>query len=137
MIDQSDSGGQYLDGTIDTTRTQFYGKKVPDDVKRAYTRVLQCHIAASTAKFPSNADANQLVMLGKAALYQDGLDYGHGLGHGIGSYLGVHEGECMQPAAMAYSDDSTYFPARVLICAWQRHQYRAGLLQRRRMGYSH
>ncbi|WWD19234.1 hypothetical protein CI109_103692 [Kwoniella shandongensis] len=86
-----DSGAQYLDGTIDTTRTLFLGKDASPDIKRAYTRVLQGHLAVSTAVFPRGMPADRLSMLAKAPLYQDGLDFGHGIGHGVGSYLGVHE----------------------------------------------
>jgi hypothetical protein len=70
LTDESDSGGQYYDGTIDTTRTIFFGKNPPEDVKRAYTRVLQCHITAATATFPQGMDGDRLIMLGKAALYE-------------------------------------------------------------------
>lgn len=70
LTDDSDSGGQYLDGTIDTTRTIFFGKNPSEDVKRAYTRVLQCHIAASTATFPRGMSGDWLNMLGKSALYK-------------------------------------------------------------------
>ena len=68
--DRRDSGGQYLDGTIDTTRTFYLGKSPSDDVKRAYTRVLQCHIGVAKATFPRGMDADKLVMLGKMFLYE-------------------------------------------------------------------
>ncbi|WVR09447.1 hypothetical protein IAU60_006514 [Kwoniella sp. DSM 27419] len=86
-----DSGAQYLDGTIDTTRTLYLGAKPSDEIKRAYTRVLQGHLAVSTAVFPRGMPADRLNMIARAPLYQDGLDFGHGLGHGIGTYLAVHE----------------------------------------------
>ncbi|WVQ95119.1 hypothetical protein IAU59_002213 [Kwoniella sp. CBS 9459] len=86
-----DSGAQYLDGTIDTTRTLYLGRKPSDEVKRAYTRVLQGHMAVSTAIFPRGMPADRLNMLARGLLYQDGLDFGHGIGHGIGTYLAVHE----------------------------------------------
>ncbi|WVF67507.1 hypothetical protein IAT40_002263 [Kwoniella sp. CBS 6097] len=86
-----DSGAQYLDGTIDTTRTLYLGKQPSDEVKRAYTRVLQGHMAVSTSIFPRGMTADRLNMLARAPLYQDGLDFGHGIGHGIGTYLAVHE----------------------------------------------
>ena len=70
MLTSSDPGGQYLDGTIDTTRTLYLGKTPSDDVKRAYTRVLQAHMTAARAVFPRGIDADRLVMLGKAALYE-------------------------------------------------------------------
>ncbi|WWC63493.1 uncharacterized protein I303_106096 [Kwoniella dejecticola CBS 10117] len=86
-----DSGAQYHDGTIDTTRTLYFGKSPSDEVKRAYTRVLQGHMGVSTAIFPRGMPADRLNMLARGPLYQDGLDFGHGMGHGIGTYLAVHE----------------------------------------------
>ncbi|KGB76262.2 cytoplasmic protein [Cryptococcus deuterogattii R265] len=86
-----DSGAQYQDATIDTTRTFYFGSSPSPELKRAYTRVLQGHIAVSLAKFPTGMPGDRLGMLARKALYDDGLDFGHGVGHGIGSYLGVHE----------------------------------------------
>lgn len=86
-----DSGGQYFDGTIDTTRTVHFGKPTSMQ-KRAFTRVLQGHIAIDTAIFPRGTTGAQLDSLARHALWKDGLDYGHGTGHGIGAYLQVHEG---------------------------------------------
>lgn len=86
-----DSGGQYLDGTIDTTRTVHFGKPTPKQ-KQAFTRVLQGHIAIDTAIFPKGTTGGQLDSLARHPLWKDGLDYGHGTGHGIGAYLQVHEG---------------------------------------------
>ncbi|ORY29687.1 peptidase M24, structural domain-containing protein [Naematelia encephala] len=87
-----DSGGQYLDGTIDTTRTLYMGKSPSADIKRAYTRVLQGHIGVATATFPGGScSMDWFNMLAREPLYKDGLDFGHGLGHGVGTYLAVHE----------------------------------------------
>ncbi|KAI9637649.1 peptidase M24, structural domain-containing protein [Dioszegia hungarica] len=86
-----DSGAQYLDGTIDTTRTIYFGNKPSDEIKRAYTRVLQGHMAVAQFSFPEGMDASWMNMLARAPLFEDGLEFGHGLGHGVGSYLGVHE----------------------------------------------
>ncbi|OCF57628.1 cytoplasmic protein [Kwoniella mangroviensis CBS 10435] len=86
-----DSGAQYQDGTIDTTRTLYFGKTPSPEVKRAYTRVLQGHLAVSSAIFPRGMTADRLNMIARGPLYQDGLDFGHGIGHGIGTYLAVHE----------------------------------------------
>ncbi|WWC90545.1 uncharacterized protein L201_005481 [Kwoniella dendrophila CBS 6074] len=86
-----DSGAQYQDGTIDTTRTLYFGKSPSPEVKRAYTRVLQGHLAVSSASFPRGMPADRLNMLARGPLYQDQLDFGHGIGHGIGTYLAVHE----------------------------------------------
>ena len=87
----NDSGPQYYDGTIDTTRTMHFGTPTPEQ-KRAYTRVLQGHIALSRAKFPQGTTGAQLDMLARQPLFQDGLNYLHGTGHGIGAFLNVHEG---------------------------------------------
>ncbi|WVQ79732.1 hypothetical protein IAT38_001832 [Cryptococcus sp. DSM 104549] len=86
-----DSGAQYLDATIDTTRTLYFGKDPSPEIKRAYTRVLQGHIAVSLSTFPRGMTADRLNMIARGPLYQDGLDFGHGIGHGVGSYLAVHE----------------------------------------------
>lgn len=87
----NDSGAQYLDGTIDTTRTYHFGKPKPEH-KRAYTRVLQGHIHASEAIFPEGTTGAAIDALARAPLWKDGYNFLHGTGHGIGSYLNVHEG---------------------------------------------
>ncbi|EUK18852.1 aminopeptidase P family protein [Commensalibacter papalotli (ex Servin-Garciduenas et al. 2014)] len=90
-----DSGGQYLDGTTDITRTIWLGNNIaPMSVKEATTRVLQGHIAISAAVFPQGTTGSRLDVLARYALWQQGLDYDHGTGHGVGSYLSVHEGPC-------------------------------------------
>lgn len=86
-----DSGAQFADGTTDTTRTLHFGTPTGEE-KRAYTRVLQGHIAIDTAIFPSTVTGYQIDAFARRALWQDGLDYRHGTGHGIGSALNVHEG---------------------------------------------
>lgn len=70
FADSSDSGPQYLDATIDTTRTWFFGKQPDDYMKRAYTRVLQGHIAVSTATFPLGADAGGLGTFSRKFLWE-------------------------------------------------------------------
>lgn len=85
-----DSGGQYLDGTTDTTRTIHLGE--PTEFEReAFTRVLKGFIAIHTAVFPSGASETFFDAMGRRYLWEIGLDYGHGTGHGVGSFLGVHE----------------------------------------------
>ena len=86
-----DSGGQYLDGTTDITRTIAIGSPTPEHRDR-YTRVLKGHIALATATFPKGTTGAQLDTLARRPLWEVGLDYDHGTGHGVGSYLGVHEG---------------------------------------------
>lgn len=88
-----DSGGQYLDGTTDITRTVALGKEEPEaQLKRDYTLVLKGHIAIATAQFPEGTRGNQLDILARKALWDQGLSYGHGTGHGVGVFLNVHEG---------------------------------------------
>ena len=86
-----DSGGQYLDGTTDITRTIALGP-VSDYQRHIYTLVLKGNIDLSMAKFPANASGTQLDMLARQAMWREGLNYLHGTGHGVGSYLNVHEG---------------------------------------------
>ena len=88
-----DSGAQYKDGTTDVTRTLWTGPGTPpEDVRHAYTRVLQGHIALATARFPRGVAGPHLDALARRPLWDAGLDYDHGTGHGVGSFLSVHEG---------------------------------------------
>ncbi|KAF9455355.1 peptidase M24, structural domain-containing protein, partial [Collybia nuda] len=87
----NDSGGQYRDGTCDTTRTVHFGRPSTDQ-SEAFTRVLQGHIAIDSAVFPEGTSGHQLDVLARKALWKDGLNYMHGTGHGFGSFLTVHEG---------------------------------------------
>ncbi len=86
-----DSGGQYLDGTTDVTRTIAIGQPT-DEMRERYTLVLKGHIALSTVRFPVGTTGSALDVIARHALWMEGLDYDHGTGHGVGSYLGVHEG---------------------------------------------
>ncbi len=86
-----DSGGQYLDGTTDVTRTVAVGQPTAD-MRDRFTRVLKGHIALARAVFPEGTTGSQLDALARKPLWEAGLDYDHGTGHGVGSYLGVHEG---------------------------------------------
>jgi len=86
-----DSGGQYLDGTTDITRTVAIGQP-PDEIRRRFTLVLKGHIALDRAVFPAGTTGTQLDILARQFLWNEGLDYDHGTGHGVGSFLSVHEG---------------------------------------------
>ncbi|MCB1333181.1 MAG: aminopeptidase P family protein [Roseivivax sp.] len=86
-----DSGGQYVDGTTDITRTVAVGD-IGQEEKDAFTRVLKGMIAISMLRFPRGMAGRDIDALARVALWQAGLDYGHGTGHGVGSYLCVHEG---------------------------------------------
>jgi Xaa-Pro aminopeptidase len=88
-----DSGGQYLDGTTDITRTIWTGPgPAPAAICAHVTRVLAGHIALARAVFPTGVAGAHLDAFAREALWRAGLDYDHGTGHGVGSYLSVHEG---------------------------------------------
>lgn len=86
-----DSGGQYVDGTTDITRTVPIGAP-SDEMRTCFTLVLKGHIALSQVRFPVGTTGHALDALARMALWAHGLDYDHGTGHGVGAYLGVHEG---------------------------------------------
>ena len=85
-----DSGGQYLDGTTDITRTISLGNPT-DDQKKHFTWVLKGHIALAKARFPKGTHGVQLDILARKPLWDQGLNFGHGTGHGVGFFLNVHE----------------------------------------------
>ena len=89
-----DSGGQYLDGTTDITRTVWVGDatQIPENVKHDYTLVLKGHIALANARFPKGTRGNQLDVLAHQYMWAEGITYGHGTGHGVGHFMGCHEG---------------------------------------------
>ncbi len=86
-----DSGGQYLFGTTDITRTVPCGPCTELE-KEDYTLVLKCHIDLAMAVFPKGTCGCHLDILVRNALWQHKRNFGHGSGHGVGSYLNVHEG---------------------------------------------
>ena len=87
----NDSGGQYLDGTTDITRTIAIGEP-PNRAIEDFTLVLKGHIALAMARFPVGTRGVDLDVLARNALWQKGKDFAHGTGHGVGAYLNVHEG---------------------------------------------
>lgn len=115
-----DSGGQYLDGTTDVTRTIQVGE-ISDDAKKRYTQVLKGHIAVATARFPAGTPGRAIDTLARMPLWADGADFDHGTGHGVGSYLNVHEGP--QRIAKAGADE----PLKPgMICSNEPGYYREG-----------
>ncbi|EKE45452.1 peptidase M24 [Oceaniovalibus guishaninsula JLT2003] len=104
-----DSGGQYLDGTTDITRTIAVGDPDADQIA-AYTRVLQGLIAVSRARFPKGLAGRDLDALARAPLWMAGQDYDHGTGHGVGVYLSVHEG----PQRLSRIGETTLRPGMIL-----------------------
>ncbi len=104
-----DSGGQYLDGTTDITRTVTVGEP-PADAVACYTRVLQGMVAISRARFPNGVAGQHLDALARFPLWTAGLDYDHGTGHGVGVYLSVHEG----PQRISRISDVALEPGMIL-----------------------
>jgi Xaa-Pro aminopeptidase len=86
-----DSGGQYLDGTTDVTRTIALDTPTAEQ-KADFTSVLKGHIALGSAVFPKGTAGIELDALARMPLWKAGKDYDHGTGHGVGCYLSVHEG---------------------------------------------
>lgn len=86
-----DSGGQYLDGTTDITRTIVLGP-ITEEEKRDFTLTLKGHINLIKARFLYGATGSNLDVLARFPLWQDGIDYKCGTGHGVGFFLNVHEG---------------------------------------------
>ena len=85
-----DSGGQYLDGTTDVTRTVRLGAPTGAE-RRDCTLVLKAHVALASARFPMGTTGGRLDALARAPLWAHARDYAHGTGHGVGAHLCVHE----------------------------------------------
>ncbi|MDI3308000.1 MAG: aminopeptidase P family protein [Acetobacteraceae bacterium] len=118
-----DSGGQYLDGTTDVTRTLWTGPGEPPALlKQRYTRVLQGHVALATLRFPQGVAGPHLDAIARRPLWDAGLDYDHGTGHGVGSFLSVHEGPVafsraakpvpLQPGMILSDEPGYYLPGQ-------------------------
>lgn len=86
-----DSGAQYQDGTTDITRTIALGP-LTDEERLDYTLVLKGHIRLALTRFPDGISGTQIDAMARYAMWQHGINFGHGTGHGVGSYLCVHEG---------------------------------------------
>ncbi|MDC5707524.1 aminopeptidase P family protein [Vibrio europaeus] len=86
-----DSGGQYLDGTTDITRTIAIGQPSQEMIKQ-FTLALKGHIGVARARFPKGTRGYQIDTLARQHLWAEGYDYDHGTGHGVGHFLSVHEG---------------------------------------------
>lgn len=87
----TDSGGNYLTGTTDITRTLNLGTPSKQEIKD-YTLVLKGHICVATAFFPTGTKGFQIDTLARQFLWKEGMNFGHGTGHGVGFFLCVHEG---------------------------------------------
>lgn len=86
-----DSGGQYLEGTTDITRTFVLGP-LSREAKEHYTYVLKAHIALASAVFLEGCTGGNLDILSRQQIWKHGIDYRCGTGHGVGMFSGVHEG---------------------------------------------
>ncbi len=86
-----DSGGQYLDGTTDITRTLTLNTPTTQQ-KRDFTLVLKGHIDLALATFPAESAGSHVDTFARSPLWEAGVNYGHGTGHGVGHFLNVHEG---------------------------------------------
>lgn len=86
-----DSGGQYVGGTTDVTRTIALGE-ISEEMKEHFTKVVSCMLRLGEAKFLYGCTGRNLDILARGPLWDSGLDFKHGTGHGIGYILNVHEG---------------------------------------------
>ncbi|MES2678032.1 MAG: aminopeptidase P family protein [Pseudomonadota bacterium] len=105
-----DSGGQYLEGTTDITRTVAVGTPTAEMIEN-FTRVLKGNIAIARAKFPIGTSGNNLDILARYHLWQAGLDYEHGTGHGVGSFSSVHE----SPPSISKRNDGVALQAGMIL----------------------
>lgn len=101
-----DSGGQYLEGTTDVTRTFVLGP-VSDEVKLHFTTVVRSMLNLASARFLYGCRGGNLDILAREPLWQLSLDYKCGTGHGVGYLLSVHEGPNAIRWKMADGVDST------------------------------
>lgn len=104
-----DSGGQYLDGTTDITRTIAVGE-AQDEVRSAFTQVLRGMIAIHRLRFPEGLAGKHLDAFARAPLWSAGRDFDHGTGHGVGVFLSVHEG----PQRLSRISDTELKPGMIL-----------------------
>ncbi|MGB7316423.1 MAG: aminopeptidase P family protein [Planktotalea sp.] len=104
-----DSGGQYLNGTTDITRTIAIAA-VGKEERTAFTRVLQGMIAISRMRWPKGLAGRDIEAVGRVPLWLAGQDFDHGIGHGVGHFLGVHEG----PQRLSRVSDVPLEPGMIL-----------------------
>jgi Xaa-Pro aminopeptidase len=104
-----DSGVQILGATTDDTRTVAIGAPGAEQVSR-YSDVLRGHIRLACQVFPEGTTGQMLDTLARSALWNEGLDYGHGTGHGVGAFLNVHEG----PASVSIRGTVPLEPGMIL-----------------------
>lgn len=105
-----DSGGQYLDGTTDITRTIVLGH-LTEEERHDFTLVLRSHIALSSLKFLYGSTGSNLDVIARQPIWEEGMDYKCGTGHGVGFLLNVHEG----PHRLSPDLNPTPFEAGMII----------------------
>ena len=108
-----DSGGQYLDGTTDTTRTVSLGNPTREE-KRDFTLVLKGTIQLAMTRFPQGTKGYQIEAFARRALWDYGMNYGHGTGHGVGFFLNVHEGPQTIGSAASGNQDIPLEPGMLI-----------------------
>ncbi len=86
-----DSGGHYLEGTTDITRTFALGP-VTDEMKADFTRVCRSNMNLANVRFLHGCTGRNIDIVAREPLWEAGMDYKHGTGHGVGYVLNVHEG---------------------------------------------
>lgn len=118
-----DSGGQYYGGTTDITRTVALGRPSPA-MKKDFTLALMGTISLAMTRFPFGTRGYQIEVLARKALWDNGLNYGHGTGHGVGSFLNVHEGP--QTIGSAVSGDLKTFLEPGMLISDEPAMYRPG-----------
>lgn len=112
-----DTGGHYLQGTTDITRTVPLGE-LTEEEKRAYTLVLMGHLRLAATIFKYGVTGGGLDIIARAPLWEYGMDFRHGTGHGVGYLLNVHEGpqriswrnnDVVLDEGMVVSDEPGYY----------------------------
>lgn len=116
-----DSGGQYIEGTTDITRTIALGKP-SEDMRHDFTLVMKGHIALANAVFPTGTRGSQLDVLARQFLWAEGKAYYHGTGHGVGFFINCHEGPqnirlnenpaVFEPGMITSNEPGIYFEGR-------------------------
>lgn len=106
-----DTGGQYLDGTTDITRSWSFHSETPAEYKKDYTCLLKGVIALSTVHFPAGTRGTQLDVLARQFIWKKGINFWHGTGHGVGHFLNVHEG----PQSIRMNENPTTLEAGMIL----------------------
>ncbi len=104
----SDTGGHYLEGTTDITRTYALGE-LTEEEKKCYTLVLKGHLQLGSANFRYGTTGYYLDYAARKPLWDLGMDYNHGTGHGVGYLMSVHEG----PQSFSLRMRQDLLPARL------------------------